>query len=127
MKKNLKLLVIGLLVAVAATLTCAFMPACGDGATTYSVKVTCADDIDFTQIQPQWCVKKADGTMGGCSLPTMRLNANGEASYTPAKALGAGESFHVSLLKLPDGYDYENKEIYVTAYGTVTIALIKTN
>jgi len=39
MKKNLKLLVIGLLVAVAATLTCAFMPACGgDGATALESK-----------------------------------------------------------------------------------------
>mgnify|MGYP006990125413 CR=1 FL=1 len=62
MKKNLKLLVIGLLVAVAATLTCAFMPACGgDGATAYSVKVVCAEEgFDYTQITVQWCLVSAD-------------------------------------------------------------------
>ncbi|MDE5728713.1 MAG: hypothetical protein K2I20_00870 [Clostridia bacterium] len=129
MKKNLKLLVIGLLVAVAATLTCAFMPACGDGATTYSVKVTCAEEgFDYTQITAQWCLVSADKTETiQCYGLPVRLNADGEATCTAdLPALEGGQSFHVQLNNVPKGYSYGSEQ-YATGFGTVTYTLTKTN
>ncbi len=130
MKKNLKLLVIGLLVAVAATLTCAFMPACGgDGATAYSVKVVCAEEgFDYTQITVKWCLVSADKQETiQCYGTPVKLDANGEATCNvDLPALEGGQSFHVQLNKLPAGYSY-GAEQYATGFGTVNYTLTKTN
>lgn len=130
MKKNLKLLVIGLLVAVAATLTCAFMPACGDGATSYSVKVVCAEEgFDYTQLTVQWCSESGCHGKGGRPIA---LNAKGEATCEDdLDELAKDETlyangWHVQLNKVPAGYTYTDN-YYTNAPGTVTITLTKTN
>jgi len=129
MKKNLKLLVIGLLVAVAATLTCAFMPACGgNGATEYSVKVTCAEEnFDYTQITVQWCLVDSNKNTLNCYGTPAKLDANGEATCkVTLPELEDGQSFHVQLNKVPAGYSY-GAEQYTTEFGTVTYTLTKSN
>ena len=137
MKKNLKLLVVGLLVAVAATLACAFTPACGGGnnGTAYTIKVVCAEEgFDYTQITAQWCATDKNNEIGACYGLPKALDANGEATWEtlPDDFINNQKGWHaqINLLALEaQGYSYDkaSQSLYVTAPGTVTITLTKTN
>ena len=137
MKKNLKLLLIVLVVAIAATLTCALMPACGgNGGTAYSVKVVCSEEnFDYTQITAQWCATNQNNAIGSCYGAPVKLDANGEASQEslPNDFIENQKGWHVqiniptSLKNQGYSYDAESQSLYVTAPGTVTITLTKSN
>lgn len=137
MKKNLKLLVIGLLVAVAATLTCAFMPACGgnnDNGTAYTIKVVCAEDgFDYTQIKAQWCAVNQSNEIGACYGAPKSFDADGVATWDslPDNFIDNQKGWHaqVNLYGLEGQYSYDttSQSLYVTGPATVTITITKNN
>lgn len=141
MRKTAKFLL--LTAALAATTVCAAaFTACGDDngdgydeENDYMVTVTYSDgtpvkgsdskyyeeDTGEGKVTAQWCLYDASkGDYSNC-LQQVSLDENGKAKYENKSDL-EGQTFHIQINYLPDGYTYDDPG-NLTSAGNVTIVV----
>lgn len=131
MKKIVKRIFLALSLALSVIGLCSFMMACGEENTQYTVTVVYADGspVDGTQgkngeqIEVQICYYTLTGVNKGCSPTMYYVGSDGKVVISSWPELAQNLQYHIQLNNVPEGYDYDANQTYLTEPANLMITL----